>query len=189
MSSAEEEVARVSRIAKQILTFHRESASPISVDLSHLMEDVLALNNRAIVEKKLNVRKEWNPGVCIEGFPAQLRQVFSNIVRNAIDASQIEGKIRIRISASFLGRGFEEKAARVTIADNGIGISRENIARVFDAFFTTKELKGTGVGLWLSSTIVHEHRGRIQLKSSVGPDRTGTSISVLLPEKRLPVQG
>ena len=188
LSLAEKEVARVSRIAKQILTFHRESASPISIDLGNLMEDVLALNNGAIVEKNLDVCKEWSSGICAEAFPAQLRQVFSNILRNAIDASASNGKIRIRISHSFLGQNFEEKAARVTVADSGTGIATENIARVFDAFFTTKELKGTGIGLWLSSTIVQEHRGRIQLKTSVGPDRTGTSISVLLPRKRQSVQ-
>ena len=181
--SADNEVARVSRIAKQILTFHRESASPISVDLSSLMEDVLALNNRAIVEKNLDVRKQWNPNICVGGFPAQLRQVFSNILRNAIDASESGGRIDIRISHSFLGPDFGEKAARLTIADRGIGIAKENIPRVFDAFFTTKELKGTGVGLWLSSTIVHQHGGRIQLKTCSLPDRTGTSISVLLPMK------
>jgi two-component system, NtrC family, sensor kinase len=182
--SAENEVARVSRIAKQILTFHRESASPISVDLASLMEDVLALNNRAIVEKSLDVRKRWSADICVEGFPAQLRQVFSNILRNAIDASETGGKIDIRISLSFLGPEFGEKAARVTIADRGIGIAKENVARVFDAFFTTKELKGTGVGLWLSATIVHQHGGRIQLKTCDLPDRSGTSISVLLPTKR-----
>jgi two-component system, NtrC family, sensor kinase len=188
LSSAETEVARVSRIAKQILTFHRESASPISIDLGSLMEDVLALNNGAIVEKNLYVCKEWSSGIYMEAFPAQLRQVFSNILRNAIDASERGGKIRIRISHSFLGQDFEEKAVRVTVADRGIGIATENIARVFDAFFTTKELKGTGIGLWLSSTIVQEHRGRIQLKTSSGPDRTGTAISVLLPRKRVFVQ-
>jgi two-component system NtrC family sensor kinase len=181
LSSAEDEVARVSRIAKQILTFHRESASPISVDLRSLMEDVLALNNRAIVEKNLDVRKEWVASISVEGFPAQLRQVFSNIFRNAIDASEIGGKIHLRISRSFLGRNLEEKAARITIADGGVGIAKENVPRVFDAFFTTKELKGTGVGLWLSSTIVQEHGGRIQLKTRVLPDRSGTTISVLLP--------
>ena len=177
-------MARVSRIAKQILTFHRESASPISVDLRSLMEDVLALNNRAIVEKNLDVRKEWVASISVEGFPAQLRQVFSNIFRNAIDASEIGGKIHLRISRSFLGRNLEEKAARITIADGGVGIAKENVPRVFDAFFTTKELKGTGVGLWLSSTIVQEHGGRIQLKTRVLPDRSGTTISVLLPITR-----
>jgi two-component system, NtrC family, sensor kinase len=189
LSSAEQEVARVSRIAKQILTFHRESASPISVDLGNLMEDVLALNNRAIVEKNLEVCKEWSSGICVEAFPAQLRQVFSNILRNAIDASQSGDKIRIRISRSFLGHDLVERGARVTIADSGIGIPTENIARVFDAFFTTKELKGTGVGLWLSSTIVQEHRGRIQLKTSVRPDSSGTSVSVLLPTERQSAPG
>jgi two-component system, NtrC family, sensor kinase len=184
LSSAEDEVARVSRIAKQILTFHRESATPISVDLSSLMEDVLALNNRVIVEKNLDVQREWRQGICVEGFPAQLRQVFSNILRNAIDASESRRKIRIRISHSLLGQECKEKAARITVADNGTGIAKENVARVFDAFFTTKELKGTGVGLWLSSTIIQEHRGRIQLKTSVSPHRTGTTVSILLPEKR-----
>jgi two-component system, NtrC family, sensor kinase len=148
------------------------------------MEDVLALNNRAIVEKNLDVHKRWSSDICMEGFPAQLRQVFSNILRNAIDASENGGKIHIRISRSFLGPDFGERAARVTIADRGIGIAKENVARVFDAFFTTKELKGTGVGLWLSSTIVHQHGGRIQLKTCALPDRTGTSISVVLPMKR-----
>ena len=71
-----------------------------------------------------------------------------------------------------------------TIADEGVGIAKENVTRVFDAFFTTKELRGTGVGLWLSSTIVQEHGGRIQLKTRVQSDRTGTTISVLLPVKR-----
>ncbi len=189
LSSAEDELARVSRITKQILTFHRESAFPVSVDLKSLMEDVLALNNRAILEKDLDIRKEWRSDIKVEGFPAQLRQVFSNILRNAIDASESSGKIHIRISHSFLGQDFGERAARVTIADSGIGIAKENVARVFDAFFTTKELKGTGVGLWLSSTIVQQHGGRIQLKTRVFPSRTGTSISVLLPTGRQSVQG
>lgn len=73
---AEQEVARVSRIAKQILTFHRESTTPVWVDLGSLIEDVLALNNRALVEKDLEVSKEWKLQLGIEGFPAQLRQVF-----------------------------------------------------------------------------------------------------------------
>ena len=184
LAAADAEVARVSRITKQILTFHRESASPVCVDLALLMEDVLALNNQEIVEQQLTLHKEWSYGICVEGFPAQLRQVFSNIVRNAIDASKKCGEIRIRISHSFLGQDVREPGARVTVADRGSGIPRQNISKVFDAFFTTKELKGTGVGLWLSSNIVQEHRGRIQLRSTTSPPISGTSVSVLLPAKR-----
>jgi two-component system NtrC family sensor kinase len=182
LSSAEKEVQRVSRISRQILSFHRESASPLVVDLVELMEDVLALNNREVVDKNLLIVKDWKDPVTIKGFPAQLRQVFSNLIRNAIEASPRSAKIRIRISKCTLYRAPQELGARVIISDNGIGIPRENLHKIFDAFFTTKELKGSGVGLWLSSTIVQEHRGRIQLTSSTQPDRSGTCISVILPE-------
>src|SRR6201999_1866038 len=109
----------------------------------------------------------------IEGYPAQLRQVFANIVRNAIEASRHSSQIRIRISTARMPAD-GQAAVRVIIADQGVGIAPENLKRVFDAFFTTKELKGSGVGLWLSSTIVLEHRGRIKLRSSTKPNRSGT---------------
>ena len=148
------------------------------------MEDVLALNNRAVMDKGLKVRKAWKDPIQIQGFPAQLRQVFSNILRNAIEASFSGGEILIKISPSSLGREQAEAAVRITIADHGVGIAPSNLERIFDAFFTTKELKGSGVGLWLSSSIVHEHRGRLQVRSSVRLTRTGTCISVLLPRSR-----
>jgi two-component system, NtrC family, sensor kinase len=183
LTSAENELTRVSRITKQILTFHRESAAPILIDLTSLLEDVLALNNPSLGDKRLLVKKEWATEVCVEGFPAQLRQVFSNIVRNAIDASPAGGIIHIRITPTTLLRETHEPAARITISDQGVGIPKRNLGRVFDAFFTTKELKGTGIGLWLSSTIIHEHRGRIQIRSSDQPERSGTCVSVVLPNK------
>ncbi|MGC2398667.1 MAG: ATP-binding protein [Acidobacteriaceae bacterium] len=182
LSSAEREVERVSRIARQILSFHRESSLPLVVDLAELMEDVLALNNREVVDKNLCIVKEWEGPVTINGFPAQLRQVFSNLIRNAIEASDRNAKIRIRISRCTLYREPQERGARVTISDDGVGILPENLHKVFDAFFTTKELKGSGIGLWLSSTIVQEHRGRIQLRSTTQPKRSGTCLSVILPE-------
>lgn len=184
LALAEEEVARVARIAKQILTFHRESATPVWVDLGSLIEDVLALNNRAIVEKDLEVIKEWNLQLNIEGFPAQLRQVFLNIFQNAVDASTKGSRIRIRMAPIQTTGASKEPAVRVIVADNGVGIAKENREKIFDAFFTTKELKGTGIGLWLSSTIVQEHGGRIEIRSSTQPNKSGTSVSVILPVRR-----
>jgi two-component system, NtrC family, sensor kinase len=120
--------------------------------------------------------------VSILAFPAQLRQVFSNLIRNAIEASPKGAHIQINISRCMLLRGISRQAARVTICDEGIGIPKENLERIFDAFFTTKELKGTGVGLWLSSNIIQQHRGRILIRSrTVG--HSGTCVSVLLPEQ------
>jgi two-component system, NtrC family, sensor kinase len=188
LASAEKEVERVSRISRQILSFHRESTEQVAVNLSDLLEDVLALNNRELVDRRLRIVKEWKGKVIIHAFPAQLRQVFSNVIRNAIEASHRGSEIRIRITRCMLYREPREPGARVTISDTGVGIGPQNRHKVFDAFFTTKELKGTGVGLWLSSAIVQEHRGRIQLRSSTQPKRSGTCLSVLLPERSVPAQ-
>ena len=180
INSAANELDRVSRISRQILSFNRESSSPVEIRIDEIIDDVLALNNRAVLEKALRVEKDWASSPPIHGFPAQLRQVFSNLIRNAIEASRPDGKIRIKISPNRLGGDLREPAVRVTVADCGVGIPRENIQRIFEAFFTTKDLKGSGVGLWLSSTIVHEHGGRLQVRSSTGL-QTGTCMSVVLP--------
>ncbi|AXC14470.1 Chemotaxis protein methyltransferase CheR [Acidisarcina polymorpha] len=181
IDSAASEVARVSRIARQILSFNRESFSPIEIDIAELIDDVLALNNRAIVDKNLRIRKTARGAQMIEGFPAQLRQVFSNLIRNAVEASFPNSEIRINISPSGLRRNLADPAVRVTIADHGVGIAPQHLGRIFDAFFTTKALKGSGVGLWLSSSIIHEHGGRLRVRSSIERSHSGTSMSVVLP--------
>lgn len=181
IKSTASELERVSRISRQILSFNRESSSPVEIRVSEIIEDVLALNNRAVVDKTLQIEREWKGSLFIHGFPAQLRQVFSNLVRNAIEASLPGGQVRVRISASKLRRHLERSAVRITIADRGVGIPPENIKRIFDAFFTTKDLKGSGVGLWLSSSIVHEHGGHLRVRSSTQPSRSGTCMSVVLP--------
>jgi signal transduction histidine kinase/FixJ family two-component response regulator len=181
IDSAASELARVSRISRQILSFNRESSSPVEIRISEILEDVLALNNRAVVDKALQIEKDWEGSLFIHGFPAQLRQVFSNLVRNAVEASFQGGTVRIRISATKLRRHLERPAVRITIADHGVGIPPENIKRVFDAFFTTKDLRGSGIGLWLSSSIVHEHDGQLRVHSSTEPSRSGTYMSVVLP--------
>ncbi len=181
VTTAASELARVSRISRQILSFNRESSLPIEIRASEIIEDVLALNNRAVIEKRLKIDREFTAPLLIIGFPAQLRQVFSNLVRNAIEASNPEGHIRIRISASKLGHNLDKNAVRITIADQGVGVPVENQKRIFEAFFTTKEIKGSGIGLWLSASIVHEHGGYIRLRSTTRPFRSGTCLSVMLP--------
>jgi two-component system, NtrC family, sensor kinase len=179
--SAQEELSRVSRISRQILSFNRESISPIRVNVVEILEDVMALNNRAVVEKKMNLRCEWDRSLLVCGFPAQLRQVFSNLLRNAIEASSSGQEIRLRVSSLRSWGRLDECAVRVTIGDRGIGVPANARKRIFEAFFTTKELKGSGIGLWLSAAIIQEHRGRIQVRSSTKLSNSGTCLSVVLP--------
>jgi two-component system, NtrC family, sensor kinase len=181
LSSSVSELARVSRISRQILSFNRESSSPVEIHIAEIVQDVLALNNRAIVDKSLRVQIEGDASLVVHGFPAQLRQVFSNLVRNAIEASFPSGAIRVRISPGRLRLPFEARAVRVTVADCGVGIPADHMPRIFDAFFTTKQLKGSGIGLWLSSTIAHEHGGYLRARSCNRPLRSGTCMSLVLP--------
>ncbi len=181
LETAQEEVQRVSRITRQILSFHRESAFVIPIEIGELLEDVLALSNRAIIEKHIEVQKEWNSTQAVYGFPAQLRQVFSNLLRNSIDASPVGTRILLRSSDIIHWGALQERAVRVTFSDQGSGIPQANLTRIFEAFFTTKGLKGSGVGLWLSATIVQEHRGKIQIRSCTHAPRSGTCFSIVLP--------
>lgn len=181
MDSMEQELQRISRISKQILSFNRTASSPIRICVSELVEDVLASNNQAIVEKGLRIDGEWDSSVFVDGYPAQLRQVFSNLVYNAIEASSPGGKIRIRISRCTRWDRPGERAIRVSIADYGIGILKKDMPKIFDAFFTTKARKGSGIGLWLSATVVQEHQGSLHVRSSTQPPHSGTCISTVLP--------
>lgn len=185
LAAAQEQLSRVSRIARQILSFNRESSVPVSLQVSALLEDVLALNNREMLRKSIVIKNEWPEDTTIEGFPAQLRQVFSNLLRNAIEASHAGQEIRLRVSRLSQWGRRRESAIRISFGDRGVGIPAENISRIFEAFYTTKELKGSGIGLWLSLNIVHEHRGRIGVRSRTQPPFTGTCISITLPAKQL----
>jgi two-component system, NtrC family, sensor kinase len=151
------------------------------VNLSEILQDVLALNNRAIVSKNIDVRQECDAELVVRGFPAQLRQVFSNLIRNAVEASYPEKVLRIRITGYPRDATASDRKARITISDQGTGIPRSNMTRIFDAFFTTKELKGSGIGLWLSAMIIRQHRGHISVRSSTRESGSGTCMSVTIP--------
>lgn len=181
--TASNEVGRVSKISRQILSFHREARAPIPVPIAELVEDVLTLSGGVAKDRELEIRMDLDRTAVVVGLPARLRQVFANILRNAIDASFHGGVISVRVSHSFM-RSVDDAiqpAVRITVADTGIGIPLEFRTRIFEAFFTTKEQKGSGVGLWLTSTIVQEHGGRLQLRSRTGDSCSGTCFSLLLP--------
>jgi signal transduction histidine kinase len=146
------------------------------------VDEVVTLFAAKIRTSEVLVQKELSADAPIDAFPGELRQVFSNLIANALDAVGRQGKLRIRINPARNSRG--RKGVRVTIADNGPGISRPVLERIFEPFFTTKGAKGTGLGLWVTRGLIEKHGGIIRVWSSTRPGQTGTVFSIFLPLKQ-----
>ena len=182
MQLAESELARVGEIVRAMLGLYRESHAPIVIDLGATMHDLLILVERRFAELGVRVVTELTADVCVMGFPAELRQVFSNLLTNAADAAGRGGEVRVSVYWDSDGTGARPvRGATVTIRDNGPGIDELVLPRLFQPFFTTKGERGTGLGLWVSRGIVSKHNGSIDLTSSTDAVTHGTTARVFLP--------
>jgi signal transduction histidine kinase len=180
---ADQELRRTARITKQILAFHRESASPVPCKLSPIVEGVLELYEPRLRKGNITIEKQYEVEGIVEGFAAEMRQVFANLIGNAIEAVGGRGRIRLRVSSA---RDWTDPArcgVRVSIGDTGPGISTEDQKQIFEPFFTTKGESGTGLGLWVCHGIVQKHGGRIRFRSRPHLDGRagGTVFSIFLP--------
>lgn len=178
LSRAEDELARISRITKQSLSFHRESQHPVPIDLGSLLGDVADLYRKAASARQICINCDRRPTLAIHGFPGQLTQVFGNLVRNATEAAAPKSQVVIRVRP--VNRDGRE-GTRVTIHDRGPGIPIAVQKQLYDPFFTTKDLKGSGLGLWVSKTLVMKHNGTIRFRSSTKEGASGTTFEVFLP--------
>lgn len=182
LTQAAGELDRISRITKQSLAFHRDSQAPVPIDIGKLVSEVAALSERSAAQRRVRICCAANPSVTISGFPGQLSQVFSNLIRNAAEASPPGSDVVVRIRPARRG---SRSGARVSIHDRGPGIPEDIREKLFDPFFTTKGLKGSGLGLWVSRTILMRHNGSIRFRSSVRGSTTGTTFEVFLPTQEL----
>ncbi len=181
VTTASAELARVVHIARQTLGFYRDSSAPVPVKVSTVLEDVLDLYSRKAQARNIDIGREFEYDSVVIGFPGELRQIFSNLVSNALEAIAHDGKVRVHVYRSRLWQDGRRDGVRVTIADNGPGISEQHRSKVFEPFFTTKSEKGTGLGLWVARGIVQKHGGAINVHSTTRAGRHGTCFSVFLP--------
>ncbi len=181
LNMASDELMRITQITSQLLTFHREARKPVQVDLVEVLESVLTLFAPQIRGSRIEVDRRFETKSPVRGYPGELRQVFSNLVGNAIDAMPNGGRLILHIRESSLGTDPERKGVRVTVVDSGGGIPAGVRKNLFAPFYTTKGEKGTGLGLWVSRGFVEKHEGTIHLGSATRPNRTGTAFSVFLP--------
>jgi signal transduction histidine kinase len=181
LSLAERELARVSQIVGQTLRFHRQSTKPTRVTAEDLLDSVVALYQGRLLNSRIDLVFEHRGATAINCYEGDIRQVLNNLVGNAIDSMRTSGgRLVIRTHDSICWRS-RRRGIRMTIADTGYGMSPEVRQRIFEAFYTTKGLGGTGLGLWISKGIVEKHQGRLGVRSSNRSPRTGTVFSLFLP--------
>jgi two-component system, NtrC family, sensor kinase len=186
LSMAQRELDRVAQISKQTLNFYRDTDVPVPVRLSGLLDDLTVLYTRRIAEKQIQVIRRFGEEEPLTIFPGEIRQVFSNLIANAIEANGTRGELHLRIRKSHLWCDSAISGLRITIADRGTGMSPEILRRIGEPFFTTKGQGGTGLGLWVTQSIIEQrYGGSLLVRSSTG-EHHGTVFSVLLPTNLRP---
>jgi PAS domain S-box-containing protein len=197
VQTAQSELSRVCQIATQTLRFHRQAVRATRVTAFDLVDAVLNLYQGRLANSNILVDAKYATSKPILCFENDIRQVLNNLIANAIDAMrQSGGRLVIRahdatdrsgsaLAGSPNGRG----GIRITIADTGHGMSKAVQERIFEPFYTTKDLNGTGLGLWISAGIISRHQGRLTFRSSNHPDLHGTIFSLFLPWTEEPVAG
>ena len=172
----------MSEICSRTLTFARPGDAISRVSLAGVVDEVFALQSKNLTSKGIEVMRRFESPGEVVGYPGPLRQVLVNLIGNAIDAIPAgqNGNITVHIS-NVHNPATEVEGVRIAISDNGVGIKPENLKRLFQPFFSTKQHEGTGLGLWVSYGIVTQHGGSIRLRSRVEGPARGTVFSIFLP--------
>ncbi|MGH9588475.1 MAG: CHASE3 domain-containing protein [Acidobacteriaceae bacterium] len=184
LQMAQQELGRTMQISRTMLSLYRESKAPVPVDLKDLIEGVLLLLERRIMNSHIEVKSEFDQACMVEGFPAELRQVVTNVLVNAVEAAGSNGRVRVRLQAT-PAEEFRGAGAMIEVSDSGAGIRDGDAQKLFRPFFTTKGEQGTGLGLWVSMGIVQKHGGMIRLQNCGEDVYRGACASIYLPAKTL----
>lgn len=182
LQMAQKELDRVSQITVQTLRFYQASTRPSRVDLHELIEAVLKLLDSRLRQMDVSVIRDLRADLPVLAHDGELRQVIANLVTNAIDAVELGGRIILR---SRSGRQWSTglPGVALSIADNGMGMDAETCDRIFEPFFSTKDITGTGLGLWITREIVTKHHGSIRVRSRRRSSNgsAGTIFRIFLP--------
>jgi PAS domain S-box-containing protein len=175
---AQQELNRTLQISRAMLGLYREPKAPVEVELRELLASVLLLLDRQLKDQSVKVVRKLGESVSVQGFPGELRQVFTNLITNGADAAGPGGRVQVLLENSPTD---SRPGAIVTISDSGPGIPPELQTKLFQPFFTTKGEQGTGLGLWVSRGIVEKHGGTIELSNSSDAAFPGALVRVYLP--------
>ena len=180
LEQADQELRRTSIFATQALRFHKQTTRPQIVTCFDLFSATLSAYEGRLTNSRIDLEKRKRATKPVECFEGDIRQVLSNVISNAIDAMPTGGRLFIRSRESCdwkTGR----KGLVLTVADTGTGMNSETQRRMFEAFFSTKGIGGSGLGLWICQEIMRRHGGWISIRSSSCAARSGTVVALFLP--------
>ncbi len=178
--AADAELRRVAHITRQSLGFYRESSGAEAVSITELLDAAIDLLSKKVKAKRAEIRRDWEGRHVIRAVSGELRQVFSNLLANSLDALSPGGHIWIRVR-EHRSEVPADRSVRISFADDGRGIARSARGKIFDPLFSTKGDLGTGLGLWVTHQIVTKHRGTIRMRSRDISTQTGTVFSLVFP--------
>ncbi len=181
VEAADKELARVAAAARRTLAFYREQTSPAPVVIEDVLHSCLQILSHKVEARKISVHTQCQDGLSVRGIAGELRQVFTNLIANSVDASPLGGTILIRARGHQGCYGTAGPVVRISVADNGCGIQAKDFPRLAEPFFSTKGAAGTGLGLWVARDILRRHEGRLRLRSQAEGEKTWTVVSVVLP--------
>jgi PAS domain S-box-containing protein len=181
LEMASRELDRVAHITRQTLGFYRDTSSPVRFNVAETLDDLLLLYEKRFESRRIEVLKQYDKEIEITALAGEIRQAFSNLITNAIDAMPQGGKLFLRVAKSSAWDGSHLHGVRISIFDTGSGIQAKHRKSVFQPFFTTKTDVGTGLGLWITRGIIEKHRGTIRMKSRTEQNGHGTAFSIFLP--------
>jgi PAS domain S-box-containing protein len=179
--TAEEELRRVAHITTQTLRFHKQYNAPTRIDLCDIVDSVLALFSRRLASKGIQINLECARGTFVNCFADEVRQLVANLVSNALDATGVGGRLRVRVGAARRWTEDLQEGAKIVIADTGNGIPSHIREHIFEPFVSTKDDTGIGLGLWVSEGIAQKHGGRLRVRSRTGPLPSGTVFTMFFP--------
>jgi PAS domain S-box-containing protein len=196
VTMAEHEARRIAEITQQTLRFYRQSTLPARANMSELLDSVLSLYQGRLNTLNIGVERDYDAQMDLFCFAGEIRQVFANLVGNAIDATSSGGRLVVRARRSRDWKNPDQIGVRFAVADTGMGMEAGVRERVFEAFFTTKEVTGTGLGLWVSHEIILKHRGVVHVRSRVAGkgeagerNGSGTVFQIFFPDDPEPTTG
>jgi PAS domain S-box-containing protein len=176
LDTAENELSRVSHIARQTLGYYRDNASATAASLTDLVEQTIEIYQPRCSSVGIEIRENLQSSTPVVMRRGEIMQVISNLITNSIYAMPDGGTLSLTVcDTTTPGSG-----VLLIIEDTGTGIAPEHMSKIFDAFFTTRKTIGTGIGLFIARQFVEGHGGRITLASTTG-ENSGTAATIFLP--------